>query len=481
MISRAADHRILAVNEAFCHYSGYTAEEVVGRTLLELNLWPGAGADVATTAQLRQQGRVSNLEVTLPGKSGEPTTVLYSAQAIEFAGESCILSAALNITGRKEAEERIARQVGRLGGLRSIDMAITASLDLILTLSIVLEQVRAQLGVDAAALLLLQAPTHTLDYALGSGFRTRRVETARVRLGRGPAGMAALERQRVTLADAPAGDPPFDSMLQAEGFVAYYAVPLVAKGQVKGVLEVYHRAPLNPDRDWLDYLDALAGQAAIAVDSASLFADLQRSNTELALAYDTTLEGWSHALDLRDKETEGHTQRVTEITLQLGRAMGLDEESLLQMRRGALLHDIGKMGIPDGILLKPGPLTDEEWLIMQRHPQYAYELLAPIPFLRAALDIPHYHHERWDGSGYPEGLRGNAIPLAARIFAVVDVWDALRSDRPYRAAWSEAETRAYVQDGAGTLFDPQVVAAFLALLPETRGAELPVNGLALAS
>jgi response regulator RpfG family c-di-GMP phosphodiesterase len=189
--------------------------------------------------------------------------------------------------------------------------------------------------------------------------------------------------------------------------------------------------------------------------------DLQRLNVELALAYDTTLEGWSRALDLRDKETEGHSQRVTEMTLRLARAMGMGQSELVHVRRGALLHDIGKMGIPDSILLKPALLTEEQTAIMRRHPVYAYELLSPIDYLRPALDIPHCHHEKWDGTGYPRGLKGEQIPLAARIFAVVDVWDALRSDRPYRPGWSEDRVREHIWTLAGTHFDPKVVTVFL--------------------
>jgi putative nucleotidyltransferase with HDIG domain len=232
---------------------------------------------------------------------------------------------------------------------------------------------------------------------------------------------------------------------------------------VKGVLEVFQRASFSPDREWVELLEIFAGQAAIAVDNAALFNDLQRSNVDLMLAYDTTLEGWSRALDLRDKETEGHTQRVAELTVRLARAMGMSEEELIHVRRGAMLHDIGKMGIPDSILLKPGPLTDDEWAIMKKHPVYAYELLLPIAYLRPVLDIPYCHHEKWDGSGYSRGLKGEQIPLAARIFAVVDVWDALRSDRPYRPAWTDAQAREYIREQAGKHFDPKVVEVFLKL------------------
>ena len=208
----------------------------------------------------------------------------------------------------------------------------------------------------------------------------------------------------------------------------------------------------------------MATQLAIAIDNSELFSGLQRSNTELALAYDTTLEGWSRAMDLRDKETEGHTQRVTELTVRLARALDVQEEELVHIRRGALLHDIGKIGVPDAILLKPGPLNEDEWAIMRRHPSLAYDLLSPIPFLRPALNIPYCHHEKSDGTGYPRGLKGEQIPLSARIFAVVDVWDALRSDRPYRKGWPEEKARDYVRSNSGIHFDPRVVQVFLGLV-----------------
>jgi putative nucleotidyltransferase with HDIG domain len=216
----------------------------------------------------------------------------------------------------------------------------------------------------------------------------------------------------------------------------------------------------------MDFLESLSGQAALAIDNASLFDSLQRSNLELGMAYETTLEGWSAALDLRDKETEGHTLRVTELTLKLAESMGLSEMERVHIRRGALLHDIGKMGIPDRILLKPDSLTSEEWEIMRQHPTYAFNLLSPIAHLRPALDIPYCHHERWDGSGYPRGMKGEAIPLAARIFAVVDVYDALCSDRPYRPAWRREKALEYIQSLSGVQFDPKVVEVFLRVVGE---------------
>lgn len=188
---------------------------------------------------------------------------------------------------------------------------------------------------------------------------------------------------------------------------------------------------------------------------------VQERTQELANAYLTTLEGWARALELRDYETRGHCQRVTQMTLLLARALGFNEEEIIHIQRGALLHDIGKMGIPDQVLLKPGPLSPEEWEIMRMHPVYAMEMLSPIQFLSPALDIPHYHHERWDGNGYPDGLKEEQIPLPARLFAVIDVWDALTSDRPYRPAWPAEKAYEYIQEQSGKAFDPRVAAIFL--------------------
>ncbi len=192
----------------------------------------------------------------------------------------------------------------------------------------------------------------------------------------------------------------------------------------------------------------------------------QRTAATLAETYDLTLRGWVKALELRDDETEAHSQRVTSLTLCLARAMGVSEEQMIHIWRGALLHDIGKLGIPDHILHKPGPLTVTESEQMCKHPVYAYTWLSPIPFLHPALAIPHYHHEKWDGSGYPYGLRGEEIPLAARIFSVVDVWDALTHDRPYRAALPVVQARAFIEQQAGIHFEPTIVSVFLWLVQQ---------------
>jgi putative nucleotidyltransferase with HDIG domain len=248
----------------------------------------------------------------------------------------------------------------------------------------------------------------------------------------------------------------------------YAAMPLIVEGHLLGVLEVLDRVPRSLAPEQAAGLRAVARQALGRLELSRVKAERaarrnRASTRELNVAYDATLASLAAALDLRDRETEGHLQRVADITVRLARVLGVPEDDLPHIRRGALLHDIGKMAIPDQILLKPSALNDEEWAIMHRHPVFAFEMLSPVTLLRPALDIPYCHHERWDGQGYPRGLKGEEIPLAARIFAVVDVWDALRSDRPYRAGWADDRVRDYIARRAGADFDPRVVEAFLAL------------------
>lgn len=367
---------------------------------------------------------------------------------------------------RTKLFEQSQRNIRRLFALHAIDMAITSSMDLSLSLNILVEQARAQLNVDAVSLLILNDQTQTLDFFTGRGFETNFALRTQLRLGEGYAGLSALERRPIFASDlSVTGDTTGRGELStSELFRAYYVVPLITKGHVKGVLEVFNRSPIQPESEWINFLDSLAGQAAIAIENTELFDNLQKSNFELIMAYDATIEGWSRALDLRDHETEGHTRRVTDMTMQLARRLGLKDEELIHIHRGALLHDIGKMGISDKILLKTGPLDPKEWQAMRQHPEFAFQMLSPIQYLRPALDIPYCHHERWDGSGYPRGLKGEQIPLAARVFSVVDAWDALRSNRPYRPAWTETKVQEYLKEKRATHFDPAIVDAFLNLI-----------------
>jgi response regulator RpfG family c-di-GMP phosphodiesterase len=366
------------------------------------------------------------------------------------------------ISLRLGAEKQAQLRLRHLAALHSIDTIISASLDLGVTLKVFLEQIVPLLEIDAAAVLLFNPHTQTVEFAAGQGFHGTAVTTSRERLGEGSAGRVALTRKPEIIPQLTAAGGNFSrpELLREERAVSYCGLPLIAKGEIQGVLEIYHRHPFSPDPEWLEFVQSLAIRAAIAIENATLFNDLQRSNSELILAYDTTLEGWSHALELRDRETQGHTQRVVQMTREIAKRFGMREEQLVHVTRGALLHDIGKMGISDSILMNEGPLTGEERDLMRKHPVYAMEMLSPIAYLQPALDIPYCHHEHWDGSGYPRGLKGNQIPLAARIFAVADTWDALVNARRYHEAWPREKVCEHIVAQAGSHFDPEVIKIF---------------------
>jgi len=375
-----------------------------------------------------------------------------------------------DITEQIRKEKQLQRQLNWLAAIRAIDFMITSSTDLLLTLSRILTHATTQLEVDAADILTIDDNGTNLEFSASFGFRTRIPENHSVRLGVGSAGKAALERRILHGTSLPnhQNEVMYSPIFSQEGFVDYYAVPLIAKGDLMGVLEIFHRSPIQTDTEWLNFLETLGKQAAIAIDNARLFKDKQYSVAKIEQAYDTTIEGWSHALDLRDKETEEHTRRVISMTLNLARMMNYPDEKLIHIQRGATLHDIGKMGIPDSILFKPSSLTPKEWEVVREHPENALQILSPIRYLKPALDIPLYHHEKWDGSGYPHGLKGTQIPLAARIFSVVDVYDSLTSDRPYRSAWSHKDAKNYIESESGAHFDPEIAACFVKMLDETK-------------
>lgn len=381
----------------------------------------------------------------------------------QIVGGVALLS---DISDRKRSELDLNKQLKRLAALRNLDIAISSSMDLESIMNIMLEKVVEHLLVDGAAVLKYERASQSLHYISGWGVKQIPHQDRLIRLSDAYAGRTIFSNRSVHLQQTLTqvditGIPDMDRDIV---YREYIAVPLYAKGQVEGVLELYNRNPQPLNNDWWYFLEMLAGQGAIAIDRAMLYEGLQRSNFELMRAYDATLEGWSRALELRDRETKGHSQRVTDMTLRMARSMGFADEEIANIRRGSLLHDIGKLAVPDAILLKPGPLTEDEWEIMRLHPTHAFEMLSSIPYLQDALDIPYCHHERWDGSGYPRGLSGTSIPLSARIFAVIDVWEALSSNRPYRDAWDEQRVSHYLQENSNVLFDPEVVEKFLDLL-----------------
>jgi HD-GYP domain-containing protein (c-di-GMP phosphodiesterase class II) len=413
---------------------------------------------------LHEKNKVIQVEFSLSALNGKNW---YESRLVPTANKQIVVFIR-DITKYKDSEEKIQTQLEQLAALRAIDLAITSGIDLSQTLSVILDLVRKYLNIDAASVLLLNPHNQRLEFAAGIGFRTQAMQHTRLSIGEGLAGEAVQKRRIVYVPNLKARktgllrSPDFIS----ENFITYYAIPLFAKEQLLGVFEIFHRSTFSADQDWMNFMNTLAGQAAIAIDSAMMFKDLQRTNAELTLAYDKTIDGWSRALDLRDKETEDHTRRVTELTLRLAQCMNIPEAEMIHIRRGATLHDIGKVSMPDDILFKPAPLTEDEWTIMRRHPLIAAEMLKPISYLDPALPIPRSHHEKWDGSGYPDGLAGEAIPLAARLFAFADVYDALTSDRPYRRAWSQADALKHIHKNSEIHFDPKIVPVFINMMTE---------------
>ncbi len=364
----------------------------------------------------------------------------------------------------KRVDMLLQMHQGQLGALMGVGQVINSSLGLKQVLEVVMDTLVGLMQAERGFLMLKEADGElkaqtarglahvNLDEETFSGSRTviRNV----------------VESGKPILTTNAQADPRFENQMSVAAFqlLSILCAPLKIKDELIGVIYVDHRGMpgLFHESD-MNLISAFADQAAVAIDNARLFEDLRAANAELEIAYDATLQGWVRALDLRDKETEGHTQRVTSLTVRLAQVMGLRGDEIIHVQRGALLHDIGKMGIPDGILLKPGGLTPEERAIVRQHPVLAYEMLRPIQFLSRALEIPWCHHERWDGGGYPRGLKEEDIPFSARIFAIVDVWDALISDRPYRKGMLPDEVRGHLRLQSGLHFDPRVVDIFLAM------------------
>ncbi len=443
-----------------------SAEEIFGRILQQ----PG----ISVTAQARERHKDGSwrwLEGVATNLLDEPSV---RAIVVNFR----------DVTERKRAEEEIKRRVAELEAVNKISTALRTAQSVSAVLPALLDETLDMLDADTGAIWLYDAVHGKLRETVARGWFTQTVEPP-LRLREDIGGPVFSTPQGVSVsrwgtqpADPadPAGDwrsatgEPYisrefasDSLTRESARLQIPAgwggacVPIRSADEIVGVLFVSVELPRELTPSEVRLLTTLAEMAGNTIHRMRLHESLEE-------AYETTLEGWSRALDLRDKETEGHTRRVAELTLRLARAMGMNESELVHVRRGALLHDIGKMGVADRILNKHAALTLEEWKIMRMHPTYAYQLLKQIEFLLPALDIPYSHHEKWDGTGYPRGLKGDEIPLAARIFAIVDVWDALRSERPYRPGWSEKRALQYIREQAGKHFDPKVAARFLQII-----------------
>ncbi|MBI5351560.1 MAG: GAF domain-containing protein [Chloroflexi bacterium] len=454
--------------------TGYTVQEVMGQSIFD-NIHP---EDIPNLLQAFQRG------VHVPGviiqqeyrhkrKNGEWRN--YEVTGHNLLHDPNVAGVVVNyrdITERKRAEQDLLRHAHELEALAAASAALRTAQSVTEIIPVLANQALRAVGGDYSSIFLLDPVSS--DYVSHGWFSARGESKNKLkdesilrhRPGEGITGHVALTGEIYVTEDIQ-NDPVTHVLGEEEKRLkdlhGGISLPLRAQDEIIGVMHIWMFGRHIFNESEIRILIAFAETAGNAIHRAMLFEQTVQQADELVHAYDNTLAGWARALELRDELTEGHTRRVTELTVQLARAMGVPENALVQIRRGALLHDIGKMGIPDSILHKPGPLTANEQKIMRMHTQYAYDMLLLIPFLRQALDIPYCHHEKWDGTGYPRGLKGEQIPLAARIFAVVDVWDALTSDRPYRNAWSSERVRDYLLSESGKYFDPRITEKFLQL------------------
>ncbi|MFW5697952.1 MAG: HD-GYP domain-containing protein, partial [Fimbriimonadaceae bacterium] len=411
---------------------------------------------------LRQLGHATT-ELHLPG---EDKPEIWKVDAVQQTNGELLLFAK-DVTQLKQAERDALRHSRNLATIHKFESLMSQDPEAPSTvLQRMLEHAIADLDVEGACILVKNETGDRLVHVACAGLSLDVPGLIDL-----PQGLdlpwKALSLGRICASKEDLRLEPYEArrdFFSSQGLVHHLAVPLVMQQRYRGVLELHHRFPIEVDNLFVEVLQTLASMLAASFERVEFVRELEKANSALLQSYDATIEGWVGLLDARDNESEGHSKRVCELTLRLCRHFGVPEEQLTDIRRGALLHDIAKVAIPDNILLKPGPLDEEEWAVMKTHPEVAQRVLAKVPFLKQAADIPFCHHERWDGSGYPQGLSGEDIPLAARIFAVVDVFDALISERPYRRAWTCEKALGYIEEQAGKQFDPNVVEAFLDMM-----------------
>lgn len=452
-------------------YLGFTAEEYVqDAELWYRQLHPEDRDRVLNEMQqnLAEHGYFV-VEYRMYKRNGEVIWFRDTGHLVrDVAGNTVSLQGFMSdISKRKRAELVNQAYVHRIESLLEIEKAMSTTLDFNEVLDIIMDELHKVIPYDAIGLQLLQQD-HLEAIACRGFISNEDVVGLRIPFTDNlPFFNVIQDKTPQVVTDIARDFPEINSSMKKllpKKIRSWLGVPMLNQGEIMGLITL-DRFKVQPfTEEEIQMAMAVASHAAMAIDKARLLEGLQETRKDLEIAYDATIEGWSVAMDLRDRETEGHTRRVTEVSLALARQYGFSEEEITHLRRGSLLHDIGKIGVPDSILNKPGPLNDEEWLIMRRHPELAYDMLSKTEYLLPSLEIPYCHHEKWDGSGYPQGLRGEEIPIAARIFAVADVWDALRSDRPYRKAWDDQKALDYIIQNAGSHFDPNIVNLFVGMM-----------------
>jgi HD-GYP domain-containing protein (c-di-GMP phosphodiesterase class II) len=364
----------------------------------------------------------------------------------------------------EEKTQELERNVKDLRALQRIDKAISSSMELNVSLRIFLQAVIDRLKVDAAVVYLYDQENHELTFAGGRGFKVDPVRRDSPTFGRGLIGRVVGSHSKVYEKVSEQDGTSALADWGGESFQSFYGLPLKVKGELIGVLGIFQKSGLALDDRWVDLAETLARQAAIAVDSVIRFNRLQQENLELTIRQEQIYSSWVRALEVSGVEATGQIDRLTRTCALLGQSQQITRDQIEWLRRGAQLHDLGMLGVPRGILEKPGPLTEAEMEQVRNHPLVGVDLLKDIAYLEPVLSMVRSHHERWDGSGYPDGLEGKEIPLSARILGLVDVWGALSIDRPYRDAWSNERIREYLEEQAGVLFDPVLVSAFLQMI-----------------
>jgi PAS domain S-box-containing protein/putative nucleotidyltransferase with HDIG domain len=446
----------LYVNPAWCRMTEFSADELKNLKVTE-NIPEDQAEEVRqrTLIHLRGIQDVDSYELYYKTKNGVWRWFAVNSGLINFEGSRAVIGTAVDVTARKQREHEMEV-------IAQISEILRQNTSLNEISSAILDKIPDFLNVDAALICLDNKREGELLHYHGVG-TWKALEGITLPRGQGLA-YHVMDSGELYVNHTPASDPYFNFPELVQSMATLAGTPLIAQGKTLGALIVGSDHPMAEFE--LRLLVTVADITANGLQRARLYDQSLQPTQELLNAYNATLEGWALALELRDKETQGHSKRIAEQTIRLARRMGYDESQMENLRQGALLHDIGKMGIPDTVLLKPGTLTEAEWAIMRKHPVYARDMLSQIPFFKGSIDIPYCHHEWWDGTGYPQGLEGKQIPLAARIFAIVDAWDALISNRPYRKAWDKKEALKHIVNQAGTHFDPEVVDAFVKMLQE---------------
>jgi len=424
--------------------------------------------DVPDLLKSEDEYSIKGFPLSIPGKNIGSLWIASEFAMSETNTQTTISICEISASSIKRGQkfDRTQLRLQHFGVLRDLDRSISQKENLISIFDLSMAYIMEQLGAHAVAVLLLNSSKDKLECIHGKGIQSIDFYRTSMPLDdcfKSQANISNYSKEDLFRVFECRENCERAKMFADRGYATFYGAPLVINGEVIGVIEIFHQQTLIIDRDRNYFLETLASKIADAIANTGLFNDLLGSDIPLPLFDQNGLSNLTRALKLQSEETEVHALKAASTAAALAHSLGVGDNHLGSVKRGALLHDIGKLGIPEDILNKPGPLSGYEWNIMRRHPVYAYNLIKPIPSLKDSIEIPYCHHEKWDGTGYPRGIEGKDIPISARIFSVVDVWEALRSNRPYRSAWTDNQARNYIHQQSGSHFDPEVVNKFFEL------------------